>query len=502
VLDALAGIVADATRRAESVLAEVRDGGHPALLTRELVGGATDDGLTATSRLVLGDNLLVMAALLADAEITGSARGGLDLIYVDPPFDSGADYRLKLALAGARPQDAPVVIEQVAYSDAWTAGTASYLQMLTTRLVLMRELLSDSGSICVHLDWHASHYVRVVLDEVFGRENFINEVIWRYGKMSNATRRFPQNHDVILIYAKTADYFFAPVRAADSEYKTRFRRHVEANRVVYGAVKHSQDKLVCGRVRKLEQQLGRPLQDSDVLFDFDRERKTQDDVFYDISIVKGNAAENVGFDTQKPVKLVARLIEALCPAGGVVADFFAGSGTTAVAAAGLGRCWIAADSSPSAVSVTRKRLVAAGAHPFRCERLSGPSPESGTLAATARVAADDAGRAVLEVTLTGYVADLVDAAGLDARAQDAVTAVATRDPLALIDYWAIDPSYDGVLFRSRWQCGRGIDGTDPLHVVTTARLDAATAARLVCVRAFDVFGRESEVCFTPSESDR
>jgi adenine-specific DNA-methyltransferase len=121
-----------------------------------------------TNRLIYGDNLLAMAALLAGDEHTPSLRGQVDLIYIDPPFDSKADYRTKVNLPGVELEQKPTVIEQFAYSDTWSDGTASYLAMITPRLVLMRELLADTGSIYVHLDWHVGHYVKLVLDEIFG----------------------------------------------------------------------------------------------------------------------------------------------------------------------------------------------------------------------------------------------------------------------------------------------------------------------------------------------
>ncbi len=132
------------------------------------------------NRLIYGDNLLAMAALLAGDEHTPSLRGKVDLIYIDPPFDSKADYRTKVTLPGLELEQKPTVIEQFAYSDTWSDGTASYLAMITPRLILMRELLADTGSIYVHLDWHVGHYVKLVLDEAFGKQCLINEIFWDY----------------------------------------------------------------------------------------------------------------------------------------------------------------------------------------------------------------------------------------------------------------------------------------------------------------------------------
>ena len=169
------------------------------------LGAAPDAQASApwANRLIYGDNLLAMAALLAGDEDTPSLRGKVDLIYIDPPFDSKADYRTKVTLPGLEIEQKPTVIEQFAYSDTWSDGTASYLAMITPRLILMRELLADTGSIYVHLDWHVGHYVKLVLDEVFGKDNFTNEIIWKRSEAHSDSSAFGAVHDVIFFYRKT-----------------------------------------------------------------------------------------------------------------------------------------------------------------------------------------------------------------------------------------------------------------------------------------------------------
>lgn len=154
------------------------------------------------NRLIYGDNLMAMAALLAGDENTPSLRGKVDLIYIDPPFDSKADYRTKVLLPGVELEQKPTVIEQFAYSDTWSDGTASYLAMITPRLILMRELLADTGSIYMHLDWHVGHYVKLIADEVFGKENYLNECIWSYKSGGASTSHFSRKHDAIHLYTK------------------------------------------------------------------------------------------------------------------------------------------------------------------------------------------------------------------------------------------------------------------------------------------------------------
>lgn len=292
------------------------------------------------------NHILHMDNLQAIAIIPSAS---IDFIYIDPPFASNANYAYQIRLPNH-------TINQTAYTDRWEHGIASYLEFLVPRLAAMKPLLKPGGSICVHLDNHSSHYVKLAMDAIFGADRFINEVIWRYGKMSNTRRRFPQNHDTLLIYAASDNWFFQPQLNQPSEYRTRFERDLTGNQVLYGSVKHRSDKLLLRRIAAKRRELKRELEDSDILFDFDVERKIQDDVFTDISIVRGNAHEGVGYDTQKPQKLAERLISAFSPSGGVVADFFCGSGTTGAAAQHLGRRWILADRGLPAIQTTRLRL--------------------------------------------------------------------------------------------------------------------------------------------------
>ncbi|OYV93022.1 MAG: hypothetical protein B7Z60_09880, partial [Ferrovum sp. 37-45-19] len=172
------------------------------------------------NRLIYGDNLLAIAALLAGDEQNESMRGKVDLIYIDPPFDSKADYRTKVKLPKLDIEQKPTVIEQYAYSDTWADGTASYLEMIIPRLILMKELLSEQGSIYVHLDWHVGHYVKLVLDEVFGKDKFRNEIIWRRSYSHNDGNKFGAIHDSLFFYSKTDDYYFKPVFTPRSEEET------------------------------------------------------------------------------------------------------------------------------------------------------------------------------------------------------------------------------------------------------------------------------------------
>jgi adenine specific DNA methylase Mod len=188
-------IVEEGRKEAQRILERIGSGTSIGLQTNEVVLPSKDvSGLWKgqigeihsedkwMNRLIYGDNLLAMQALIAGDPATGlpSMRGKINLIYIDPPFDSKADYRTKINLPGMDLEEKPTTMEQFAYADTWVDGTISYLQMMYPRLVLMRELLSQSGSIYIHIDWHIGHYLKIVLDDIFGKENFRNEIIWGY----------------------------------------------------------------------------------------------------------------------------------------------------------------------------------------------------------------------------------------------------------------------------------------------------------------------------------
>ena len=296
-----------------------------------------------TNRLIYGDNLLTMAALLASDEHTPSLRGKVDLIYIDPPFDSKADYRTKVTLPGAELEQKPTVIEQFAYSDTWSDGTASYLAMITPRLILMRELLSDSGSIYVHLDWHVGHYVKIVLDEVFGKDFFFNEIIWHYpDKLQGNINGLPKNHDAVFAYKKSKVAIWNGV-------KIQLDGPRKINRRVWNP---ETQKLDTAR-----DEFGR------VIYDTYTE-KNADDVWQIAQAEVTKNPNNTGYNTEKPETLLERIIEASSNPNSLVADFFGGSGTTAAVAEKLGRRWITTDLGKPACMIMRKRLIDQNAQPF------------------------------------------------------------------------------------------------------------------------------------------
>jgi len=318
-LEQLPGIVAAGKRQAAQILEQLEGRNRVNLQTRELVIPSKDrtgfnlwrddgcNGVGQPNRLIYGDNLLAMAALLAGDEDTPSLRGKIDLIYIDPPFDSKADYRTKIKLPGTTIDQKPTVLEQFAYSDTWADGTASYLAMITPRLVLMKELLSERGSIWVHLDWHVGHYVKLALDEIFGKDNFRNEIAWHYSGWNKRLRTsFERRHDVIFYYSKSGQPYFA----------SYFEKW--ASREEY--VKKRKQKV-------LRDESGREYVLSDAgggqrikryLDDVMAEGVVVDDVWH-LDKLNNSAGESVGYATQKPVSLLSRIVQAGSPNGEQIA---------------------------------------------------------------------------------------------------------------------------------------------------------------------------------------
>ncbi len=576
------------------------------------------------NRLIYGDNLLAMAALLAGDETTPSLRGKVDLIYIDPPFDSKADYRTKVTLPGVELEQKPTVIEQFAYSDTWSDGTASYLAMITPRLILMRELLADTGSIYVHLDWHVGHYVKLVLDEVFGRTSFKREIVWDRGNPSGGKAK-AQNwihcHDVIYYYGKSEEsYFFKSYEPYTDEYIAERFVHDDGDGLGKYRLQGSGDQL---RKQYLSDSKG----------------KAATSVWQmpDINVM---AKERIEYATQKPEKLLTQILKASSPENGIVADFNGGSGTTAAVAEKLGRRWITVDLGKPACMIMRKRLIDQNAKPFlyqaigdyqveavkatlgrdfRMGDLAGivlslygalplapdvnpqrnlgqinspdwggkkgsktlvlaDSPNKLTGLATLKKAIAqrdnllggwdnvvvlgwnfepsigehitalndsrlevlvippdlmdrlkkkggldklrgqvrfsslqyltiypvarraEGNQETLTVRLKNYVLLSPEAINLDDANRIKLQAVIQQEPLALIEYWAVDPDYDGKVFRSIWQDYRGntANDSDALRVTTQAEVTVPAKAglRKVCVRVVDVFGFEAEVITT------
>lgn len=291
------------------------------------------------NRLIYGDNLLAMQALLAGDEPSGlpSLRGKVDLIYIDPPFDSKADYRTKITLPGGDIQQRPTVIEQFAYADTWEKGTVSYLEMMYPRLLLMKELLSERGSIYVHIDWHVGHYLKLMLDDIFGKENFVNEIVWNYQGTGEPSKAYKRKHDNIFLYVKNISSYVFNEKYAEEQIsdfsKSKYNKHDEKG--AYKEIKHSDGK---------------------VYRQYIKETMRMRDV-WNIPIINAQATERLNYTTQKPEILLQQIISVSSKEGDLVCDFFGGSGTTAAVAERLGRRWITSDIGKPATLVMRKRFI-------------------------------------------------------------------------------------------------------------------------------------------------
>ena len=326
------------------------------------------DGGSWMNRLVYGDNLLTMQALLAGDPQTGlpSLRGKVDLIYIDPPFDSKADYRTKVVLPGVDIQQKPTVIEQFAYADTWEEGTISYLKMIYKRLILMKELLSDTGTVYVHIDWHIDSYVKIMLDDIFGKDNFRDQIIWYYpGGIKAVPHYFPRKHDCIYCYSKTNNYVFNNQRKGieDNSLYSRWIKYSEDGETITYKNFPRTDKVKFDMyVKRFISQNKRDPKDEDVIYRF--EGALVDDVWDDCPAVFRLLNEKTGYSTQKPASLLERIIKASSNEGDLVCDFFGGSGTTAAVAEKLGRRWITCDIGKPASLVMRKRFIDQEVNPF------------------------------------------------------------------------------------------------------------------------------------------
>lgn len=379
-IEELPRIAAEGRREAQSLIERLDSGTHIGLQTNELVlprkdvsglfRGQMPDMPSPSSdswmnRLIYGDNLLAMQALLAGDPETGlpSLRGKVDLIYIDPPFDSKADYRTKINLPGVDLQQKPTVIEQFAYADTWEEGTISYLKMIYPRLVLMKELLSDKGSIYMHIDWHVGAYVKVILDDIFGKERMLNEVIWCYSSMCKSKNNWNRKHDNIYVYTKSDNWTFNAgdvLEGYADGYREKFKYHDEKG---YYMIRgkgghlspiHSQGDLTPEHEKLYPNWTYRQyLQEGGLPKDW-----------WEIPFINSQAKERIDYATQKPEALLERIIKASSNEGDLVCDFFGGSGTTAAVAEKLGRRWITTDIGKPAALVMRKRFIDQGMKPF------------------------------------------------------------------------------------------------------------------------------------------
>lgn len=693
IIEFLPKVAQEGRREANRILEGLTDSARVTLQTNELVAATRDTDYQALcaalekmklgnaewkNRLIYGDNLLAMQALLAGDPESGmpSMRGKIDLIYVDPPFDSKADYRTSIELPGGDVEARPTVIEQFAYADTWAGeidgievkGTLAYLRYMYPRIVLLRELLSEQGTLYLHNDWHVGHYMKILLDDIFSKENFKTEIVWkrRTGGTSVADR-FRTQTDSIYCYTKTSEYIFNEQHTkkglTNEEIEEIFDkvdekgRRYRINNMANPAPRPTLRYEYKGRkppangwavtLEKMQQwdaagklyfpERGNLIYRKEYLDEW--EGFVVQNLWEDIPMARNE--DGVSYDTQKPKRLLERIISASTNETSIVADFFVGSGTTAAVAEKMGRKWIASDIGKPAAMVTRKRLIDIGARPFvyqsigdyqkeqlqstmgskyrigdlstvvlnlygalpftiednpqrnlgrigssktlvfvdspnklcgmttlrkaqemretflggwdkvvvlgwnfdtqigqilqtlndkRLEVLVIPPDLLDTLASKSKfkkissqvavdpdgtvrtpvrfsslqyltvknpVVSEVGGEVEMTIELDNYMVLSPDALPLDDESKKVLQDVIAKDSLDLIEYWSIDPDYDGLVFRSCWQDYRDNEENDgdPLRVVRKAvvRVPKKDGKRTVCVKAVDVFGWESEV---------
>lgn len=327
------------------------------------------------NKIFWGDNLQVMSHLLKEF------RGKVDLIYIDPPFDSNADYKKRIQLRGKVVESSDIAFEEKQYSDIWSND--EYLQFMFERLIVLRELLNEQGSIFLHCDWHKSHHLRCLMDEIFGAGRLVNELIWRRGNNKKTTNKYAVAHDTILFYSKTDNYkFFPQYERFDEEYIKQKYPHEENGRkyqlqAMYGKgdgpPMYFGDKLMTPppglHWRWNQERIQQAIEDKIIVFprngegmprfkDFldTKEGVPVRTVWLDATEVNSQAGEREAYPTQKPEALLERVIKCASKPGDLVLDCFMGSGTTPAVALKLGRRFIGADINLGAIQTSTKRL--------------------------------------------------------------------------------------------------------------------------------------------------
>lgn len=369
----------------------------------EYYGGGNICGDMA-NRTAEGDNLQYMKFLIRRKKLGGM----MQLIYVDPPFFSNGKYQVSVKMESDILGQSPL-IKVGAYDDYWGENLKDYLTMLTVRFFMMRELLSETGCLWVHLDWHAVHYAKVILDEIFGEKNFINEIIWTYKSGGTNKRSFSKKHDTLLIYGKSSRYKFN--RLTEKSYN----RDLKPYR--FKGVEEFEDEK--GWYTKVNMK----------------------DV-WNIDMVGRTSSERTGYATQKPEKLMERIISSCSDEGDLCGDFFAGSGTFGDVCGALKRKWIMCDSGYAAISSQINRL-ADGSASFAVERAGGqPEQTNGSIS----LAVGENSRGHSSIKLLKYLPDMKDICSSD---DAAVSKYLKEDSLSLIKFWSIDTDFDGKLHRAK-----------------------------------------------------
>jgi DNA modification methylase len=288
------------------------------------------------NRLILGDNLAVMDSLMQDL------RGAFRLIYCDPPFATGKGFTRRIGSGEDSRKPRSWKLGR-GYDDSW-ASIEAYLSMLYPRLIRMRDLLAADGTLYLHLDWRAVHFAKVLLDEIFGAENFINEIIWVYHGPSPVKSYFNRKHDTILVYGRGKRRAFYPEHIRVPYHPSTHRTFASSPKAGFG----KRPDLLRGKI--------------------------PEDWWY-FPVIARLHSERTGYPTQKPEALLERILSASSDRGDLVGDFFCGSGTTLRVAEALSRRWIGCDILPQSIFLCQRRLALARSRPYAIDSAAGPLPE-------------------------------------------------------------------------------------------------------------------------------
>ena len=402
-----------------TVIEQIIDGINKGRAMYESVHGSlAPEGAIAAPEaceLCLGDNLDYMKGLLGKGY-----NGAFRMIYIDPPFFTRSSFNASVSVKDAK--GATHKVHHLAYDDKFDRSLEYYIENMTVRILLMKDLLADDGLLWIHLDWHSSHYVKLVLDELIGEKNFVNEIIWQYKSGGSGKRHFARKHDTILVYSKTSKYYI------DVPKEKSYNRNRKPYRF-RGVAEYKDDGGWYTLVNMKD--------------------------VWSIDMVGRTSAERTGYATQKPLELMRRIIAASTQEGDLVGDFFCGSGSLPEAAHLLGRRWIACDSEEMAAAMSRRRLRKSGAE-FRFVRLEESKPRSGRadVEVLSRDALED-GRTLYKCRLKDIVPD-IDTGSIQLKDRSFVEEALMSDRLQFADHVMIDPDYNGT-FESRYIFDAGED---------------------------------------------
>lgn len=395
--------------------------------------------------LAKGNNLAFIKYLMEDDKF----KGKLKMVYIDPPFFSQADYGMNIEFILDKEK---TKVKKKAYTDIWESGMEGYLKMLCIRLFGIRDLLAEDGCLWVHLDWHSVHYVKVLMDEIFGEKNFVNEVIWQYKSGGTSKRHFSRKHDTLLFYAKNNDYFFKP------QQEKSYNRGLKPYR--FKGVNEYRD-------------------------DFGWHTLVNMKDVWQIDMVGRTSKERTGYATQKPEALLERIMESCTQPGDYCADFFSGSATLGAIANKLNRNWVCCDIGNLAIVNSLSRLAGRDVKfSYYEEETLDEITDTGTNI-TAHIIQEkiDEMSQLIQIELKNFIPELVFTGGLSAKDRKTVEQVLKEDPFLLVEYWSIDYHYDGFVHRPKEVF---IKGSKEL----VKKSESLTkGSKLISIRILDSFGK-------------